>query len=196
MAFTLLQNIKSKKAEELGINNFPGVDIGIDPTLTYDFIVRNLSRLHANCISPIMEAFGENNIGITSAYRCMELNREVKGVENSQHIKGCAIDLVSINHPTSKIFNWAVQNLPDYYQLIWEYPEKGLFNNPNNFDPSWIHISLTDGFNPKTNSIATKMEKVHQAYIDNIELQIPVITPYRSGDYTHNISKADNNLFL
>ena len=196
MPFNLLSNIKSKKAEQEGINNFPGVDVETDPTLTYDFIVNNLIRLHAQCITPIIETFGENNIGITSAYRCKDLNKAVNGVENSQHVKGYAIDIVSINHPTSVIFNWAVQNLTDYHQLIWEYPEQGQFNNPNNFNPSWIHISLTDGFNPKTRSIATKIEKVHKAYLRNSELQIPFKTPYRSGEYTHNIAVADNNLFL
>ena len=125
--FNLLQNFRSKIAKEEGINNMPGVDIEIDPTLTYDFIVNNLIRLHQKCITPLTEAFGMDDIGITSAYRCKELNEHPKidGVEDSQHTKGYAIDIISVNHPTSIIFNWAIHNLPEYYQIIWEYPEQG-----------------------------------------------------------------------
>ena len=39
MPFNLLSNIKSKKAEQEGINNFPGVDVETDPTLTYDLLL-------------------------------------------------------------------------------------------------------------------------------------------------------------
>ena len=74
MAFTILQNIVSKTAKENNINNFPGVDVNKDPCLTYDFIINNLSKLHYYCINPILQAFPENDIKLTSAYRCMELN--------------------------------------------------------------------------------------------------------------------------
>ena len=55
--FNIKHNIISKKAEELGINNFPGIDRDKDPCLTYDFIINNLNLLHLNCIAPMLREF-------------------------------------------------------------------------------------------------------------------------------------------
>ena len=48
-----------------------------------------------------------------------ELNLLLGGVENSQHIYGYAIDIVSPNYPSSLLWNWCYQNLPLYHQLIF-----------------------------------------------------------------------------
>ena len=51
MAFNILHNIKSKLAEENNINNFPGVDVNSNPTLTYNFIKNfyNIIFFFRNC---------------------------------------------------------------------------------------------------------------------------------------------------
>lgn len=183
MAFNILHNIKSKLAEENNINNFPGVDVNSNPTLTYNFIKNNLSLLHLNCINPMLQVFP--GLRITSAYRCKELNTLLGGVENSQHIYGYAIDIVSPNYSSSLLWNWCYQNLPLYHQLIWEYPERGSFTNAN-FDFSWIHISYVKENNPKLCSMSSKVENIHNAYINDSTI--------RTGNFTHNIDLADKTL--
>mgnify|MGYP003133321429 CR=1 FL=1 len=185
MAFTLLHNIKSKTAEENNINNFPGVDKDKDPCLTFDFIKNNLSRLHYYCVNPILEAFGPNNIKITSAYRCMELNYLFGGPSNSPHTRGCAIDLISTQYPSSILWNWCKQNLPNYNQLIWEFPERGNYR-PNKNQFSWVHISYIHGFNNRRKTISSKREDLHEMYAGE--------TTTRSGNYTHNIQIAEEKL--
>ena len=187
--FTRLQNIYSVIAEENGINNYPGADILSDDTLTDDFIWGNLQKLHTNCVVPILETFGTENIRITSAYRSKELNDNIGGFDNSQHEKGYAIDLISLDHSSAVLFNWCKTYLPSWYQLIWEYPERGNFNN-NSSEFSWVHISYNEENNPKIVSIASEIESIHQEYKENGDEKI-----YRIGKYTHNITGlADENL--
>ena len=181
--FNKKENIYSSYAVNNDINNYPGIDTDIDPTLTEDFIFNNLNLLNQRCIGPLQDAFGD--IGITSAYRCKSLNKALGGVENSQHIKGYAVDLISIGSPSSLLWNWCFQNLPTWNQLIWEYPEKGQFSNSNT-NPSWLHISYIEGNNPKITSIATKREDLHELYIGE--------NTYKNGEYTHGITLADENL--
>lgn len=181
--FTIKHNIISNKANELNINNFPGVDNEKDPCLTYDYIINNLQLLHQNCITPLMEAF-DGNIAITSAYRCMELNRAIGGNKNSQHIRGNAVDIISLKYDSSLIWNWCFQNLPSWHQLIWEYPERSTYNNNSNF--SWVHISWIEGNNPKTTSVSSTRPDIHEMYQAEKTKKV--------GNYTHNIMLADQNL--
>ena len=182
--FTLKHNILSKKAEELNINNFPGVDEQKDSCLSFDYIFNNLNLLHKNCITPLMQAFG-GHIAITSAYRCIDLNRALNGNSNSQHIRGQAVDIVSLKYPSHLIWNWCFQNLPTFNQLIWEYPERGDYTS-NGIDFSWVHISWVSNNNPRTTSLSTTREDVHEMYHSENSTRI--------GDYTHNIVIADYNL--
>ena len=178
-------NIKSKQAETLNIDNYPGVDSLEDTNLTANKIWANLALVHSNCINPIIEAFGHDNIKITSAYRSSELNRAIGGNPRSQHISGHAVDIVSKSHPSSLLWNWCFQNLPQWYQLIWEYPERGDFNSLT--QPfSWVHISFIDGNNPKTTSFSSKKKNLHEMYQGELTTNI--------GDYTHGITLADQNL--
>ena len=182
MRFTKAHNIKSALAEELGINNYPGVDISHcpDSTLEEEVIFYNLELLHLNCVGPILDAF-EGNIGIKSAYRCEELNKAMGGSPNSQHIRGYAIDLVSPTFPTATLFDWVILNLPEWNQVIWEYPERGQFSS-NNQNSSWLSISYIKDNNPKTKSVSSKIENLHKAYENDKTSRI--------GDYTHNITSA------
>jgi hypothetical protein len=186
-------NIYSSLAKKKGINNVPGVDMIDDPSLTYEFIMRNLEALHSNCVGPIIDHFNNlpgssgNSIGITSAYRCKELNAAINppGVKNSQHIKGYAVDLIYTEGEASELFNWAILNLPTWGQMIWEFPEKGAFSG-GNYSPSWLHISYQEGKNNKDLSLASSREDLHEYYKGT--------NTTRRGVYTHGITDADQTL--
>ena len=184
--FLYKQLIASKLAKNQGISNIPGVDVDSDPILTEQYIKNNLQLLFSKCVSPLMAAFPEE-IGITSAYRCKALNAAIKpipGVKNSLHTRGQAVDLISVSRPSSELWNWCYNNLPDYYQIIWEYPELGVFKPGKK--TSWIHISYKEDKNIKINSVASKLEILHKELISE--------NTYRKGNYTHGINSADENL--
>ena len=185
MAFKVKHCIKSKTAEDNNINNVPGVDVDKDPCLTYNFIINNLQKLHFYCVNPIIQAFGIENIFISSAYRCIELNTLIGGHLDSPHIQGYAVDLKVKNYSSATLWNWCYQNLPNYHQLIWEYPELGEFSN--NFDPcSWVHISYVENNNIRTSSFSSKRLDLHEMYKSE--------NTNKRGNMTHNISLADNRI--
>ncbi len=111
MAFKLKSYIYSSTATKQGIDNMPGVDKGEDEKLTSEYIIGNLEKLHNKCVGPIMTHFNNlpnssgNSIGLTSAYRCKNLNAALNppGVENSQHIQGMAVDIVYTEGESSEI---------------------------------------------------------------------------------------------
>ena len=193
MAFRLKSYIKSREAEAKGINNMPGVDKDGSGELSADVVIGNIENLHNNCVDPIMRHFNNipgssgNSIGISSGYRCKQLNDAISppGVKNSQHIHGCAVDLIYVDGYTSDVANWIIQNLPSYHQMIWEFPEKGEFS-PSNTSPSWIHISYVKGNNPKVNSLASNNNSLHSA--------VETSSTERRGIYTHGITEADQTL--
>lgn len=193
MAFKIKHLVKSNLASRNNINNFPGADVEYDPCLTKDHIFNNLHLLFYHCVRPIIEAFGEDDIAITSAYRSRSLQRAIGGNLNSVHTRGQAVDIISFSRPTDILWNWCNYNLPQFNQLIWEYPERGHIQSKSpsrGFDTSanfsWVHISYTKNNHPKTTSISTKREDVHEMYHSENSTRI--------GDYTHNIVIADYNL--
>ena len=185
--FTRAQAISTHgKAEAAGFNNEPGIDVDTDPSLTADFIWSNLDKLFTNCIIPIQNGFdtSENglNIGITSAYRSKAWNEYEGGVDDSHHIKGYAADIISTKFPTYVLFNWCKDNLPVWNQLIWEFPEKGSFITSGK-DCSGVHVSYIEGDNPKTLSVASNLNILHELYQDG--------DTFRRENYTHYIKEAD-----
>ena len=105
--------IYSRTAHTNKINNYPGSDYNLQtaPELEKEKIILNLHRLFKYCVNPIVRNYGKQNVALTSVYRNKEVNRIIKGVENSQHIYGYAADIVLTNLiPTSKLFNWCVLN--------------------------------------------------------------------------------------
>ena len=175
--FTRYENIYSETANANNINNFPGIDKDNDPLLTEGFIWHNLEQLHTYVIGPIINAFGD--IAIKSSYRTKALNAILDGVENSQHTRGYAVDIISFSRPTSVIFNWCINNLPHFNQIIWEYPERGSFSG-NNIDCSWIHISYNEYNNPKTMSLSSEKESIHNFYSGE--------NTSRVGNFTHHFT--------
>ena len=189
--FKKIHCIYSETAIAHGINNFPGVDYeegGHCPghvAYSYDTIWNNIQLLYQKCINPIIEGLGEDNIKITSSYRSYELNKKIGGGPNSQHIQGYAVDLISTKYPTALLWNLCYENLSTWNQLIWEFPERGIYT-PNSLDFSWVHVSYIEGNNPKTTSVSSKKNQIHEEYKNESTTRI--------GDYTHGIVFADENL--
>ena len=69
-------------------------------------------------------------IKISSGFRCVQLNKMIKGSSTSQHTKGEAMD---IKIGANGFF--FIKTKLDFDQLIWE------FGNDEN--PSWVHVSFS-----------------------------------------------------
>ena len=69
-------------------------------------------------------------IKISSGFRCVQLNKMIKGSSTSQHTKGEAMD-IKID---AKGFHFIKDKL-NFDQLIWEFG--------NDEQPSWVHVSFS-----------------------------------------------------
>ena len=122
MHFTIEELCASDTAQKKGIANKPNTQQMI-----------NLVYLAAYVLEPLRVAMGEP-IKIGSGFRSQELNKEVGGVWNSQHLKGQAADLCIDGDlkKGKKWFDYIRKNLP-FDQLIWE-------KNPKT-GSCWVHVS-------------------------------------------------------
>ena len=82
--FKLSEFFASSTADKNGIKNEPSLDERAT-------IERNINLLVDNVLDPIRDKFCAPVI-ITSGYRCPRVNKLVGGVNNSQHMSGCAAD--------------------------------------------------------------------------------------------------------
>ena len=82
--FTLSEFFRSSTAAKNGIKNEPSADERAT-------IARNINLLVDNVLDPVRDMVNAPII-ITSGYRCPQVNRLVGGVNNSQHMSGCAAD--------------------------------------------------------------------------------------------------------
>lgn len=82
--FKLSEFFDSIAADRNGIKNEPSIDERAT-------IERNINLLVDNVLDPIRDRFCTPII-ITSGYRCPKVNKLVGGVNNSQHMSGCAAD--------------------------------------------------------------------------------------------------------
>jgi hypothetical protein len=155
------------------LNNYPGTD-----NIIYgEKIVTNLRNVMENCIDKIMIEYPD--LIITSAYRNIMLNKMIGGSnDNNDHIKGHSIDFKVKNEYTSYIFNWCIENLPEWYELMWAYPERG--------NKSWIHISYIEGKNTNKTILASERDDIHEAYEGKRRGSI--------NQYQVGITNADQNL--
>lgn len=102
----------------------------------------NLLVLVDNLLEPIREKFATPMI-ITSGYRCEKLNKLVGGVDNSQHMKGEAVDFCfagfSKKEMAAVFFEIAEEF--NFDQLIY-YKKKGIihisYNGKNNRHQSFM----------------------------------------------------------
>jgi hypothetical protein len=133
------------------LNNYPG----IDKNYNGEKIVQNLKDLMENCVDKIIEAYP--NFVLISAYRSLELNKMIGGSHNNNnHVKGCAIDFKIPEEHTSYVFNWCIENLSEWHELMWAYPERG--------NKSWIHISYDKEKNSNFTILASERENIHEDY--------------------------------
>lgn len=118
--FTLKELTKSDTAKRKGIDNTPSKEEE-----------QNLISLVENILDPLRELYGKPII-VTSGYRSNRLNKAVGGSSTSQHRRGEAADIRTVEdtvEENKKLFELAKQ-LP-FDQLINEY----------NYD--WVHISYS-----------------------------------------------------
>ena len=115
--------------------------------------LENMQRLIDNLIQPMRDELGP--IRISSGYRSPSLNRAIGGSNRSQHSKGEALDLQfwekgKMNNKV--IYDWVLESGVEFDQMI------------NEFDYSWIHISLKSKENRSQVLEAYKNEKEKTAY--------------------------------
>lgn len=119
--FTLSELIYSATAKARGIDNTPSLDQ-----------TSNLRALCINVLDKIREKYG-HPITISSGYRSPALNAAVGGASTSQHLTGCAADLVPAdNSGTVDDIFYAAIRVGGYDQLIIEKNKKG---------NRWVHVS-------------------------------------------------------
>lgn len=96
----------------------------------------NLVVLVDNLLDPIRERFAVPMI-ITSGYRCERLNKLVGGVDNSQHMKGEAVDFCFAGFSKKEMAAafFEIAGVFNFDQMIY-YKKKGI-----------IHISYSRKYN-------------------------------------------------
>ena len=118
--FTLAEMTKSATAQRKGIKNDPSIQV-----------CKALTALIEKVLDPLREAYGKPII-VTSGYRCEKLNKAVGGAASSQHVKGEAADIRSVQdtpEENKKLFDLIVKLGLPFDQLINEY----------GYD--WVHVS-------------------------------------------------------
>lgn len=89
----------------------------------------NLSRL-SHLLAAIKTLLNNKPIKINSGFRCVELNRLVGGVENSQHCLGLAADIVCPSFGSAReLAQKIAKSTLEFDQLILEFDR-------------WVHISI------------------------------------------------------
>lgn len=102
---------------------------GIDNTPDADTLEK--MKYVANKIFEPVRSFIGMMINVNSFYRCIALNKAVKGASTSQHVTGEAMDL-NCKGFNKKMFHYILDHL-DFDQCIYE------FGNDN--EPDWVHVS-------------------------------------------------------
>jgi len=146
---SLKEAIKSNTATRLGIDNTPD-----------QWEIDNLRAVAENIFQPVRDHFGVP-IGVSSGYRCKELNKAVGGSKYSQHMVGEALDIDADIYgkvTNAEIFNYIKNNL-DWDQMIWEFGDDE--------EPNWVHVSYKQaGANRK--QLRRAYKKANGVYYTNI----------------------------
>jgi hypothetical protein len=146
---SLKEAIKSNTATRLGIDNTPD-----------EWEIDNLRAVAENIFQPVRDHFGVP-IGVSSGYRCKELNKAVGGSKYSQHMVGEALDIDADIYgkvTNAEIFNYIKNNL-DWDQMIWEFGDDE--------EPNWVHVSYKQaGANRK--QLRRAYKKANGVYYTNI----------------------------
>ena len=118
--FTFEELIHSAYAEKYHIPNLPSKEEH-----------KSLVRLAEAILQPIRNSFG-SPIKVTSGYRSSRVNSAVGGSRTSQHVKGEAADITSSDN--KKLMTLITCLIKDGKIEVGQVI--------NEFDYSWIHISL------------------------------------------------------
>jgi zinc D-Ala-D-Ala carboxypeptidase len=118
-SFTLEELIFSQTAARKGINNIPTAQQ-----------VRALKALCAHVLQPIRDAIGKP-LFVSSGFRSPELNRELGGAKNSQHLDGKAADIVCSAITSKDLFKRVLTMDLPFDQLIYEGGKQS----------QWVHVS-------------------------------------------------------
>lgn len=119
--FNVSEFFRSSTAAKNGIKNEPSSD-------EKAAIVRNINLLVDNVLDPVRDMVNTPII-ITSGYRCPLVNRLVGGVDNSQHMSGCAADFHVQGFTPSMMYEvfLYIFNTLKYDQLIY-YRSKNIIH--------------------------------------------------------------------
>lgn len=125
--FSFRELSNSATARRLNIDNTPS-----------DTIKMRLEALVDSVLDPLRRLYGRP-IKVTSGYRCPRLNAAVGGSQNSQHMRGEAADITSLNDnldENKKILDILLKSGLTFDQLLIEHPDR-------QGRPDWIHVSYT-----------------------------------------------------
>lgn len=120
MNFTITELCKSDVARKNNIANIP------QQLQIYD----NMIILIADFLQPLRNKL-QKPIVITSGYRCEKLNKLIGGANNSEHLKGFAVDIYVPNMTVKQLFDYIVNSGLKWTQLIEEHSG----------NKTWIHVS-------------------------------------------------------
>ncbi len=134
--FSLEELCKSQTALRCGIDNTPPAD-----TPDGQAVIAALERVCHRILEPVRTHFGIP-FAPNSGYRCLELNRELKSKDTSQHVKGEAVDLELPGVANFDLAVWIRDNL-EFDQLILE------FYTPGEPSSGWVHCSIKEDGNRK-----------------------------------------------
>ena len=124
--FSISELIKSDTAIKNNINNIPDIK-SIDNLLNLIFYV----------LQPVRNKFGA--IKITSGFRSVKLNQMLDGAIASNHLFGCAADIIPIDSTFKKVYNY-ITNYLDYDECFIETNKKGT---------KWLHVAFRKNNNRK-----------------------------------------------
>lgn len=127
--FKLSEFFISSTADKNGIKNEPSLDEKAT-------VVRNINLLVAYILDPLRDVL-HTPIIITSGYRSQQVNKLVGGVNNSQHMSGCAADFHVQGFTSSMMRNvfLYIYDTMEFDQLIY-YRNKNI-----------IHVSYVENSN-------------------------------------------------
>ena len=137
---SLKEATKSNTATRLGIKNEPE-----------QWEINNLRAVAENIFQPVRDHFGVP-IGVSSGYRCKELNKAIGGSKYSKHMIGEALDIDADIYgkvTNVEIFNYIKNNL-EWDQMIWEFGDDE--------EPNWVHVSYKEA--------GTNRKQLRRAYRD------------------------------
>jgi hypothetical protein len=138
--FTSEEMCRSARAEELGLDNkIP--DKYISCALRVAIV---LERIRAHWNKPLT---------VLSCYRSEEVNREVGGSSTSAHLKALAADFRIEGVPVIDICRWAIENVQQADQVIYEFGPNG-----------WVHIGLVSVGTPRNQALTAVKEGGRTVY--------------------------------